>query len=51
MDKASDKNHNKSDIKSEQEIRNNFWHSIALLVGNIGMIIKILIEVVTDRKK
>ena len=51
MDKASVKNHTNNDIKSEQEIRNNFWHSIALLVGNIGMIIKILIEVVTDRKK
>ena len=49
--KNSDKNHNKRDVRSEREQRDNFWYSIALLIGNIGMIVKVLIEFITDRKK
>ncbi len=51
MTKASEKIHNKRDYESKQEARNNYWYSIALLVGNIGIIVKILVEFMTDRKK
>ena len=51
MTKASDNSHNNEDSKSKQEARNNFWYSIALLVGNIGIIVKVLVELISDRSK
>ena len=35
----------------KQEAKNEFWYSIALLVGNIGIIVKVLAELMADRKK
>lgn len=51
MTKASDNIHNKEEYESKQENGNNFWYSIALLVGNIGIIVKVLVEFITDRSK
>lgn len=51
MTKVSDNIHNKEDCESKQEARNNFWYSIALLVGNIGIIVKVLVELISDRSK
>jgi len=51
MSNTSDKNHDKRDVKSEQKLRDNFWYSIALLAGNIGIIVKVLIEFITYRNK
>ena len=51
MAKNSDKNHKKRDSESKPEARDNFWYSMALLMGNIGIIVKVLIGFITDRKK
>jgi len=51
MTKNSDKKHKKRDSESKQDARNNFWYSMALLAGNIGIIVKILIGFMTERKK
>ena len=42
---------NKRDFETKQELRDDFWYSIALLAGNISIIVKILIGLITDRKK
>ena len=31
--------------------RDNIWYSIALLAGNLGIILKVLIGFIADRKK
>ena len=51
MTKFSENNYNNGDYDSKQEARNNFWYSIALLVGNIGIIVKVLVELISDRSK
>ena len=51
MNKGSDNIHNQEDYESKQEARNNFWYSIALLVGNIGIIVKVLAELISDKSK
>lgn len=51
MIKVSDNTHNQQDYESKQEARNNFWYSIALLVGNIGIILKVVAELISDRSK
>ena len=51
MIKASHNIHNQEGCESKQEAKNDFWYSIALLVGNIGIIVKVLAELMADRKK
>jgi len=51
MTKASDNIQNQKDYETKQEVRNNFWYSIALLVGNIGIIVKVVAELISDRSK
>lgn len=51
MNKASDNINNQEDYKSKQETRSDFWYSIALLIGNIGIIVKVLFEFMADKKK
>jgi len=51
MTKISDKKHKKRDPESKPKAIDNFWYSMALLVGNIGIIVKVLIEFMTERKK
>jgi hypothetical protein len=49
--KASDNINDQEDHESIQETKNNFWYSIALLVGNIGIIVKVIVELILDRSK
>jgi len=51
MTKASNNTHYQDDCESKQEAKNNFWYSIALLVGNIGIIVKVLAELISNRSK
>ncbi len=51
MTKASNNTRYQEDCESKQEANNNFWYSIALIVGNIGLIVKALAEFMADRKK
>ena len=51
MTKASDNTRVPEDCESKQEANNDFWYSIALLVGNIGMIVKVIAEVISNRSK
>ena len=51
MTKASYNTHNQEGYESKQEAKNNFWYSIALLVGNIGIIVKVLAELISGRGK
>jgi len=49
--KASHNIYNQEGVESNKEAKNDFWYSIALLVGNIGIIVKVLAELMADRKK
>ena len=51
MTKNSFNAQNQENYESKQEAKNDFWYSIALLVGNIGIIVKVLAELITGRKK
>ena len=51
MNKTSNNKHYKRNSESKQEDRDNIWYSIALLAGNIGIILKVLIEFITYRNK
>jgi len=50
MTKTSNNIHNQEDYETKQEARNNFWYSIALLVGNIGIIVKVVAELISNRR-
>ena len=50
MNKASDNVNNQEEYESKQETRSDFWYSIALLVGNIGIIVKVVAELITNRR-
>ncbi|MFC1786106.1 hypothetical protein ACFLZA_01925 [Candidatus Neomarinimicrobiota bacterium] len=51
MTRASHNIDNQEGFESNQEAKNDFWYSIALLIGNIGIIVKVLAELMSDRKK
>ena len=51
MTKAPHNINGQEGYESKQEANNDFWYSIALLVGNIGIIVKVLAELMADRKK
>ena len=50
MTKASNNARYPEDCESKQE-DNNFWYSIALLVGNIGIIVKVIAELISNRSE
>ena len=51
MTKTSNNKHYKRDSEVKYEHRDNIWYSIALLAGNLGIVLKVLIELMTARKK
>lgn len=51
MTKTAHNIYNQEGYESKQEAKNELWYSIALLVGNIGIIVKVLAELMADRKK
>jgi len=51
MIKTSYSTQNHEKYESKQEAKNDFWYSIALLVGNIGIIVKVLAELMSSRNK
>ena len=51
MTRSKDNSCHQDDYESKQETKKDFWYSIALLVGNIGIIVKVLSELIADKKK
>ena len=51
MTKASNNTRYQEDCESKQGANNNFWYSIALLVGNIGIIVKVIAELISNRSE
>ena len=51
MTKTSNIKQSKRDSRVKYKDRDNIWYSIALLAGNIGIILKVLIEFITYRNK
>ena len=42
---------NKEYLKTNMDAKSDYWYSLALLTSNIGIIIKILLEFISSRKK
>ncbi len=51
MTRTSNNKQSKRESRVKNEYRDNIWYSIALLAGNLGIILKVLIGFIADRKK